>query len=242
MRRIVAAFVAGLLVASVGVVSGAVPSADGKIAGCYLKDIGSLRVLVKGSCSRYEVPISWSQAGPAGPKGATGAVGPSGAAGPQGATGPSGQQGPQGIQGPAGAAATVSGPVPVLYSAAGQPKDIGSEWVEFIDYLAFYAPAGGKHILNGRVLLRNTSTDPRAYECDMHGTLGLVRTDGVIPGAAGGFTSTVEIDLEDFGAHVEQDKDDYLLGAVFRCRSLNGDGIVSGDSTLTDLLYDASPE
>lgn len=63
----------------------AIPSADGRIFGCYGAKDGALRVIEEGTaCGKAEVAIFWNQRGPAGATGATGAQGPTGATGPAG--------------------------------------------------------------------------------------------------------------------------------------------------------------
>jgi hypothetical protein len=63
----------------------AIPSADGRIFGCYSAKDGVLRVVEEGTaCGKAEVAIFWNQMGPAGPTGATGAQGPTGPTGPAG--------------------------------------------------------------------------------------------------------------------------------------------------------------
>ena len=91
-----------------GAAFAAIPDSNGVINGCYQKNVGNLRVIdpsAGDSCRPSEVPISWSQTGPAGPqgpKGDTGATGPAGPAGPAGPKGDTGATGPAGAQGPAG--------------------------------------------------------------------------------------------------------------------------------------------
>ena len=66
----------------------AIPSADGRIFGCYGAKDGDLRVVEEGTaCGKSEISIFWNQMGPAGPTGATGAQGPTGATGPAGGGG-----------------------------------------------------------------------------------------------------------------------------------------------------------
>ena len=59
--------------------------ADNVIYGCYDKHGGDLRIVSNRShCKKNEVPISWNQVGPQGPKGDTGAKGDQGLQGPPG--------------------------------------------------------------------------------------------------------------------------------------------------------------
>ena len=99
----------GILALSAGMVYAAIPnSTTGVINGCYEKHTGLLRVIdvqAGRSCTRWETPISWSQAGAPGepgPAGAAGAPGADGAAGPQGEPGPPGGDGADGATGPRG--------------------------------------------------------------------------------------------------------------------------------------------
>jgi type VI protein secretion system component Hcp len=115
VRTLLVATATALVAGGVGVATGAIPTASGTIDGCYLKATGLVRVIDKAAgqnCStKLEVPLSWSQTGPAGQPGANGAMGETGAAGADGAQGPQGEtgaagadgaQGPQGPQGPQG--------------------------------------------------------------------------------------------------------------------------------------------
>jgi len=94
----------GLLGASVGVATGAIPAADtGVFTACYdsggnvkLIDPAKTTTCPKG----HSGPVSWNQAGV---QGAQGSQGPAGPQGPAGGTGPAGLQGPAGPSGPAGA-------------------------------------------------------------------------------------------------------------------------------------------
>src|SRR5206468_2749447 len=108
---------AALLGIGAGIAYATIPDTNGVIHGCYTKTGGILRVVDKPqqSCTKFENPLDWNQAGQQGPQGADGAQGPAGPAGPKGdqgdagATGPAGPPGaagppgPPGSQGPAGA-------------------------------------------------------------------------------------------------------------------------------------------
>jgi hypothetical protein len=66
----------------------AIPSADGRIFGCYSAKDGALRVVEEGTaCGKNEISIFWNQTGPVGPKGETGPQGPTGPTGPAGGGG-----------------------------------------------------------------------------------------------------------------------------------------------------------
>ena len=115
MRRLTtpspALFIALLaLVAAVGGLAvAAVPDSQGRIAACYVKKTGKVRLLVKGNkCQKGETLIRWNQTGPRGLPGATGQAG---------ATGQQGEQGKDGAKG-AAAASMLTGnteniPVPI---------------------------------------------------------------------------------------------------------------------------------
>jgi hypothetical protein len=102
--------------ATAAVAFGAIPSTNGQINGCYVSAGGQLRVIdvERGqTCTKFETPIKWSQAGPPGPTGPAGPTGTAGAKGDTGATGPigptgdtgaTGERGPEGPMGPAGPA------------------------------------------------------------------------------------------------------------------------------------------
>jgi Collagen triple helix repeat (20 copies) len=88
--------------------SASIPDSAGVIHGCYkptgngsVSQLGVIdTALPGGTCPKGQTALSWNQAGPQGPAGATGPAGPPG---PQGATGAAGATGPQGPAGPAGA-------------------------------------------------------------------------------------------------------------------------------------------
>ena len=77
--------ITALVVALGGVAYATIPDSGGVIHGCYLKAVGSLRVIDPSTgqhCTVVETPIQWNQTGPQGPSGATGPAGPVGPAGP----------------------------------------------------------------------------------------------------------------------------------------------------------------
>jgi hypothetical protein len=99
MKSLIVIVIAGLALAG-GVAYATIPDAGGTIHGCYVKQIGVLRVIDMSSgqkCTALEASLDWSQQGPAGPAGSQG---------PQGPAGPAGPAGPTGQQGPAGSATT----------------------------------------------------------------------------------------------------------------------------------------
>jgi hypothetical protein len=76
-----------------GVAYATIPDSAGVIHGCYLKGIGSLRVIDPSAgqgCAGVEKPIKWSQTGPQGLQGTPGTNGAAGPAGSAGAQGPPG--------------------------------------------------------------------------------------------------------------------------------------------------------
>lgn len=76
--------VAALLVAG-GIAYAAIPDGSGVIHGCYLKGLGTLRVIDTDkaqTCSKLEAPLDWSQTGPQGTQGPQGPQGPTGPTGP----------------------------------------------------------------------------------------------------------------------------------------------------------------
>src|SRR4051812_43672488 len=63
-----------------------VPDPSGVIHGCYLKSLGSVRIIDTDTdqhCTRLEAAITWNQTGPAGVPGPQGPVGAIGPVGPQ---------------------------------------------------------------------------------------------------------------------------------------------------------------
>ena len=90
---LVALVIVGALVVG-GIAYATIPDGTGVIHGCYLKGLGTLRVIDTGkaqTCSGFETPLNWNQTGPQGPQGIAGAAGIPGAAriNPAGPTGPS---------------------------------------------------------------------------------------------------------------------------------------------------------
>ena len=118
------ATVAALVAGTVGVASGAIPGAGGKVSTCYGKVGGVLRVIdaEKGEkcSSTLEKPLTLNQQGPKGDPGAAGAKGDAGAAGTPGAKGDKGDKGDNGAPGAAGAKGDPGAP-----GAAGAKGDEG---------------------------------------------------------------------------------------------------------------------
>ena len=94
-RRALIVAALGLLALGAGIGWAAVPDSAGVIHGCRNAN-GGLRIIdteASGACGGGEIPLNWSQSGPAGPAGSAGAAGPQGPAGAQGPVGPSGSTG-----------------------------------------------------------------------------------------------------------------------------------------------------
>src|SRR5665213_860899 len=107
--RVAVLAAAALAVAATAYAS--IPDSGGVIHGCYLKGVGSLRVIDSPNqkcITVIETPIQWNQTGPQGPPGPQGPKGAIGAQGPQGGQGPQGDQGPKGPKGDAGGASTAT--------------------------------------------------------------------------------------------------------------------------------------
>ena len=139
-----------------GIAIAAIPS-GGVINGCYQKIEGSLRVIDDTeTCRNSELPLSWSQTGPAGAQGPTGPQGPTGATGATGATGDTGATGATGAAG----TPALSG-----YEIVTGPSDlIGANGQSSPDEFAF-CPAGklavgGGAIGTGVLLFESAPVDP----------------------------------------------------------------------------------
>lgn len=94
LRTAVALAAVIALSAGIGVATGAIPSADGKIRACFAKDNGRLRVIDKAAgqkCKASEKALAWNQRGPSGRQGLPGQAGPAGPAGPAGKDGAPGR-------------------------------------------------------------------------------------------------------------------------------------------------------
>lgn len=102
---VIAAAIAGGLLAAGSLVWAAIPNHNGKIRSCYRKANGALRVVDHlNECEANELPLTWNVEGPAGLDGAAGPAGPAGATGPAGPPGPAGANGADGAVGPPGPA------------------------------------------------------------------------------------------------------------------------------------------
>ena len=104
-----------MMVASLswGEAQAAIPDANGVYTACYLKAIGSVRVIDTARttiCTSVETKFTWNAQGPVGPQGSAGPAGAPGAQGPQGLPGATGLQGLQGAKGDAGPQGLVGPP------------------------------------------------------------------------------------------------------------------------------------
>lgn len=101
-RTLVVVAIAVVLTGATAYRAGAWSTGEGPFYGCLNPSNGQLYDVMQNvlsSCKPGDTPVTWSQTGPAGPKGA---AGPAGATGPQGATGAQGAQGDTGPRGPQG--------------------------------------------------------------------------------------------------------------------------------------------
>jgi hypothetical protein len=149
-----------------------IPDSGGVIHGCYLKGVGTLRVIDSPSQKCFtaiETPIQWNQTGPQGPPGPQGARGSTGSAGPVGGPGPKGDTGPQGN---AGGASTAT------FSFTTQPTELQPEDAGFTDVLSRDLPAGSWAV-SATVNLTETNgsfgpshDEIRNTECEIRNTTG----------------------------------------------------------------------
>lgn len=143
-----------------GVAFAAIPGSDGVIHGCYQKNVGNLRVIDPSAgdqCRPSEVPIDWSQTGPAGPQGPKGDTGPQG---PKGDTGPAGPQGPKGDTGPAGPPGPTGPQGPPGSGLAGQSCPNGQS-VTGVDNSGNIICSAGCPV--GQLTFHTTSTFPTPF-------------------------------------------------------------------------------
>lgn len=73
-----------LAVAVMTLAGGATAQSPGVIRVCVKNDDGNMRFVAAGPCKANETPLTWNQAGPAGPAGVPGSAGPAGATGAPG--------------------------------------------------------------------------------------------------------------------------------------------------------------
>ncbi len=145
---LVALVIAGALLAG-GIAYATIPDGSGVIHGCYLKGLGTLRVIDTGkaqTCSSFETPLTWSQ------------TGPPGAQGPQGSQGPQGQQGPAGPTGPSDVW-SVDG-----YGAGN--KNVGMAPSEETLATTATLPAGS-YSVQAETSLENNTSNAMDYVCDI---------------------------------------------------------------------------
>src|ERR1700734_1580528 len=164
---------AAVALAVAGTAYASIPDSGGVIHGCYLKGIGSLRVIDSPSqkcINGLETAIQWNQTGPQGPQGP---AGPKGATGPQG---PAGGQGPQGDTGPKG---DPGGPSTATFSFTTQSTTLADDDT-YVDILSKDLPQGSWVVeATANLSVFNTSFDPnhdetRTSDCVLHNTDGNV--------------------------------------------------------------------
>ncbi|HEY1774568.1 MAG TPA: collagen-like protein [Solirubrobacteraceae bacterium] len=146
---------AAIALAIAGTAYASIPDSGGVIHGCYLRGIGSLRVVDSPSqrcINGLETAIQWSQTGPQGPQGIPG---------PKGATGPQGVPGAQGSTGPAGASGGAS---TATFSFTTTPIGINDDDT-YTDVLSKDLPAGNWAVsATVNVSETNSSFDPEHDE------------------------------------------------------------------------------
>jgi hypothetical protein len=122
-RVLIVVLVCAIVPLGAGLAAATASGQSGEINACYWKYTGLLRIVQAGEkCARWEVPISWNQAGPPGLPGPTGPQGEPGPEGPPGEPGADGAPGPQGQPGPPGGATA---------SAVFARAIVGTECIEF---------------------------------------------------------------------------------------------------------------
>jgi hypothetical protein len=201
-RILLSTGLAAALAASAGIAYGAIPGPDGVIHGCYSRS-EALRVIDSAAtCKPGETPLSWNQAGQAGPQGPPGAAGPPGPAGTAGAQGPAGAAGTQGPVGPSDAyAGREAGADPIANDGA--PHQVVSVKLPPGQY-ALWATGGIQsadgfdaftdcRLLSGSSILQDqqVDTDPQSGG-NLDGTVSLVGTINL--SSAGG---VAEVDCTD---------------------------------------------
>ncbi len=140
---LVALVIVGALVVG-GIAYATIPDGTGVIHGCYLKGLGTLRVIDTGkaqTCSGFETPLNWNQTGQQGP---------------QGPQGPQGQQGPAGPPGPSDVWSV---------DGYGSQKNLPiSTWVSLATTSTLPA---GSYIVQGEAEAENIQSLDTAYACDL---------------------------------------------------------------------------
>jgi hypothetical protein len=145
--------ITALAVALGGVAYATIPDSGGVIHGCYLRKVGTLRVIDPSAgqrCSAWEAPIQWNQTGPHGLPGAPGT---------NGATGPAGPAGPAGAQGAPGTADAVY-------------NGVGNQFLPFpaarVSVASVTVPRG-KYLVTGEAIVDNDQHDQTAV-CQLFST------------------------------------------------------------------------
>jgi Collagen triple helix repeat (20 copies) len=118
-----------------------IPDANGVYTACYLKTIGSVRVIDTAkttTCTSLETKFTWNAQGST-----PGPTGPQGPAGPAGAPGATGPQGIQGLQGDVGATGP-QGPAAI----AGATYELGDTGPN--GGIVYYVDGSGEHGLEAR--------------------------------------------------------------------------------------------
>lgn len=201
----IAVAIGALTVAAGGAAIAGIPSEDGKITACYVKNGGSIRVIdAEGgqTCGKNETQLQWDRYGQPGPQGPQGPKGEQGEQGPQGGQGSQGEQGPPGPPGPQG--------LPGEQGEPGQPGGV-SGW-ETVNSETIEVPAGSSRA--------NVATCPQGKVVTGGGVVeqnGL----GTVVGSAPGF------DLEGREWHARV-KNDNAVGSVwFVIRAICVDGTLA---------------
>jgi hypothetical protein len=143
--------IATVLMLGVAITRATIPAQNGVIAGCYQKEVGSLRVIDSPAqvCRSSELSLNWNQVGPQGPQG------PQGLQGPQG---PQGVRGPIGLQGPAGQSGTSHAYFARDSNLSGSLSGPGK------DVITLNVPAGS-YIVHFQAEYLNNDTDEQNLNC-----------------------------------------------------------------------------
>jgi hypothetical protein len=147
---LVALAIATAVLGAGGIAYATIPDAGGVVHGCYLKGLGTLRVIDsdKGqACSKFETPLDWSQTGPQGPQGQQG---------PQGAPGQQGSQGPQGPPGPSD-----------VWSVDGYGSQKNLPIQTWVSLATTPTLPAGSYIVQAEAEAENIQSLDTAYACDL---------------------------------------------------------------------------
>jgi hypothetical protein len=130
-----------------GIAYATIPDGGGVIHGCYLKGLGTLRVIDTGksqTCSSFETPLAWNQTGPQGSQGPTGATGATGSTGATGATGPSD-----------------------VYSVDGYGSQKNLPIASWVTLATTPTLPAGSYVVQGEAEAENTQSLDTDYNCDL---------------------------------------------------------------------------